>query len=114
MAGWRTASFGDTELQFLHLRLMGSSHKNIYVGRVRWGKGQYFLGTHPIYLLAIGIYRSIERPFIIGGFLIIYGYLKSLFKGLRRYDYPGFRQSLHSWQLERLRLSKRLENIPDK
>lgn len=110
MENWHTASFKDENLQFHHLRIMGSSDRNIYVGRMRWGKGQYFLGTHPIYLLAIGVYRSMERPFVLGGLLIVAGYIKSWFKNEPRYEYPGFRKSLHAWQLSRLGIGRRLES----
>ncbi len=112
MAGWRTWSFRDPELIIYDHRLMGSSSKSIFHGRIRWGWGQYFMGTHPLYILAVGAYRMVERPFILGGILIVAGYLKGRLTGAKRYDYPGFRRSLHAWQLERLKLGKRLERIP--
>jgi glycosyltransferase involved in cell wall biosynthesis len=112
MAGWRTRSFRDPELMIHDHRLMGSSYKSVYHGRIRWGWGQYFMGTHPLYILAIGVYRMLERPFIIGGLLIVAGYLKGWVTGASRYEYPGFRKSLHSWQFERMKLGKRLERIP--
>ena len=112
MEGWRTRSFRGSELIIRDHRLMGSSHKSIYHGRLRWGWGQYFMGTHPLYILAIGVYRLFERPFIVGGLLIILGYLKGGITRTMRYDWPGFRQSLHAWQLERIKIGKRLEHIP--
>jgi len=111
MGKWRTKSFDELGLRFIHLRIMGSSDRSLMVGRLRWGKGQYFIGTHPLYLLAIGVYRAFERPFIIGGVLIVFGYLRSWIKRESRYEYPGFRKSLHAWQLERLGIGKRLEII---
>lgn len=114
MSGWRTKSINDTNLNFIHLRVMGSSHKSIVHGRLRWGKGQYFLGTHPLYLIFIALYRSVEYPFVIGGLCIIIGYCKAALKRMRRYEYLNFRKSLHAWQLERLCLARRLEKIPDK
>ncbi|MBF0119519.1 MAG: glycosyltransferase [Desulfobacterales bacterium] len=112
MAGWRTRSFKDKELMIFDHRQMGSSHKSIYHGRMRWGWGQYFMGTHPLYIFAIGGYRMFERPYILGGLLIILGYLKGWHKKSKRYEYPGFRKSLHAWQMERLKIGKRLEKIP--
>ena len=113
MAGWRTRSIWDPELKITEQRIMGSSQKNIIVGRIRWGRGQYFMGTHPIYILAVGFYRLFERPFLIGGICIALGYFISMLKRAERYDFPGFRKSLHAWQFERLKLGKRLEKIPD-
>ena len=93
-------------------RIMGSSHKSIYHGRLRWGWGQYFMGTHPLYILAVGLYRMLERPYILGGLLIVAGYLQGWITRTRQYDHPGFKRSLHAWQLERLKLGRRLEMLP--
>lgn len=113
MAGWRTRSIVHPDLAFIHERLMGSSHKGVLHGRLRWGRGQFFMGTHPLYILAIGVYRMFEKPFIIGGLWIILGYIIAFFKGMKRYEFTGFRKSLHAWQMERLHLGKRKEIIPD-
>ncbi|NES22561.1 MAG: glycosyltransferase family 2 protein [Symploca sp. SIO3E6] len=113
MEGWRSRSIRHPDLNFIHKRLMGSSHKGIVTGRLRWGKGQYFMGTHPLYIFAIGIYRIVEKPFLIGGLFIIIGYFQAWLESMPRYDYPDFRKSLHAWQFERLKLGKRLEIIPE-
>jgi len=113
IAGWRTRSIADPILNIYHKRLMGSSHKGILHGRLRWGRGQFFMGTHPLYLLAITVYRLFERPFVIGGLAIFWGYVRSALRGMKRYGDEGFRRSLHAWQMERLKLGKRLEALPD-
>lgn len=110
---WRTMSINDPTLNLLHKRLMGSSHKSILHGRFRWGKGQYFMGTHPLYLLAIVVYRMFERPFLVGGLGILTGYVMSALSGMKRYGGAEFRKSLHAWQMERLHLGRRLEQIPE-
>jgi len=110
---WRTRSIDDPILKIVHKRLMGSSHKSILHGRFRWGRGQYFMGTHPLYILAIVAYRMFERPFVIGGFGILGGYLISAIKRMKRYGGSEFRRSLHAWQMERLHLGRRLEEIPE-
>ena len=110
--GWRTGSFDHPDMRFIHKRVMGSSHQGIWTGRLRWGRGQWFMGTHPLYLLAITTYRLMERPFFLGGLGIFCGYVQAAFQGMKRYEYPGFRKSLHAWQFERLKLGKRLEKIP--
>lgn len=111
--GWRTRSIDDPKLRIIHKRLMGSSHKNVLHGRVRWGFGQYFMGTHPLYILAIALYRVFERPYIVGGLAILFGYLKSAANGSNRYGDGVFRSSLHAWQMERLKLGTRLEILPE-
>lgn len=111
MEGWKTASFRDDSLMFHHLRVMGSSDRGVLTGRLRWGKGQYFLGTHPLYLLAIGVYRAFEHPMFIGGLLIVAGYIRSWIRNDVRFQHPGFKESLHAWQFERLGIGKRVEEI---
>jgi len=112
MAGWRTRSLHHPDLRIVHKRLMGSSHQSIIEGRLRWGRGQYFMGTHPLYIVAIGVYRLTEQPWVIGGICIVLGYLQAMLGGMKRYGDTAFRRSLHAWQLERLKLGKRLEQIP--
>ena len=104
MFGWRTRSFRDTDLEIIHHRLMGSSHKNILHGRMRWGRGQWFMGCHPLYILASGVNRMFERPYVIGGVCIMAGYFASMLQGAERYDDAEFRKHLHAWQLKRLGL----------
>lgn len=111
MNGYRTRSFRDPDLAITHLRLMGSSHQSVFHGRMRWGRGQYFMGTHWLYALGISVYRMAERPFFIGGLGIGLGYVKAWFTRHHRFDYPGFRRSLRAWQLERLGIGKRLEAV---
>lgn len=78
--GWISKSEDLDEIRFIHLRPMGSSQKNILVGRSRHGRGQYFMGTKLIYLLATVAYRLKNRPYIIGSLAMLYGYLNSWFK----------------------------------
>lgn len=106
MLGWKAASFRDPELRFIHLRPMGSSFRSIYTGRLRWGYGQYFMGTHPLYALAISAYRMVERPWVVGGLLIGLGYLRAWLTGRPRFADPGFRAFLRRWQLARLGLAR--------
>lgn len=103
MLGWEARSYGDERLRIRHLRMMGSSHVNVLHGRIRWGKGQYFMGTHPVYLLAIMAYRMFERPWLIGGLCIGLGYMKAFLQRAPRYSEPGFRAYLHRWQMAELK-----------
>jgi len=102
MLGWKAKSFHDEQLRFIHQRPMGSSFRSIYHGRLRWGYGQYFMGTHPLYALAIAAYRSLERPWVVGGLLILAGFLGGYLRQQPQYDDPTFSQYLRHWQLARL------------
>jgi glycosyltransferase involved in cell wall biosynthesis len=100
MLGWIAESRDGEDLRFLHLRPMGSSQKSIWTGRVRWGFGQYFMGTAPWYLLASAVYRMPRHPFLVGGIAMIWGYLKSAAKGTDRYDDLEFRRFLRAYQIQ--------------
>lgn len=101
--GWRARSVDDPALCIVHLRLMGSSHQSVYHGRRRWGRGQYFMGTHPLYLLFICMYRMAERPWILGGLNIAIGYFQAMLSRARRYNALGFQTYLRSWQINEIR-----------
>ncbi len=102
MAGWRTTSFHDSELRIVHLRAMGSSDRTVYRGRLRWGRGQWFMGSCFPYVLASAVFRMKERPWIVGGFLIAAGYLAAAFARAPRYHDLAFRKQLRRWQYRRL------------
>ncbi|NLX05649.1 MAG: glycosyltransferase family 2 protein [Phycisphaerae bacterium] len=105
MLGWKARSFHDPDLRVYELRPMGSSHKSIFHGRLRWGRGQYFMGTHPLYALALAGYRMFERPWLLGGLCILAGYLGGYLRRSGRYNDAEFRRYLRRWQLARLRLA---------
>jgi poly-beta-1,6-N-acetyl-D-glucosamine synthase len=103
MLGYRTASLPDPELRIWHLRLMGSSDRNVFRGRLRWGRGQWFMGSAFPYVVASGLFRMREKPYVLGGLLIIAGYLGAALRRLPRYGDDAFRRELRRWQYARLR-----------
>jgi glycosyltransferase involved in cell wall biosynthesis len=100
--GWRTRSVQDEDLRIRHHRLMGSSDRSVLVGRLRWGRGQWFLGSHPLYVAAASVFRMLERPRVLGGALILAGFVQAWLRGESRYADAGFRTDLRRWQLRRL------------
>src|SRR5690606_10307006 len=62
MLGWKACAFNDENLRILHLRAMGSSDRSIVRGRVRYGFGQYFMGTAPLFLVASAVFRAFHHP----------------------------------------------------
>lgn len=107
MNGWIAQSVDDPEMRIVHLRPMGSSQENIRVGRVRWGRGKYFMGSAPYYVLAAAAYRSLEPPWIWGGLGIAYGYAKAALTGHPRYDNPEYRRYLRRFERSQLLMGKR-------
>jgi len=107
MIGWVAESVDDEALRFIHRRPMGSSEKGIWTGRVRWGYGQYFMGTAPVYMLASAIFRLPKHPILVGSVAMLWGYFSSALRGAGRYDDLEFRKFLRSYQYACLRLGKR-------
>ena len=107
MLGWMAESVDAEPLRFIHLRPMGTSQKGIWTGRVRHGFGQYFMGSSPLYHLAVVVYRLPAYPIVIGSVAMLWGYVKSWLQGVPRYNDIAFRHFLRSYQHACLRMGKR-------
>ncbi|CCD84538.1 putative glycosyltransferase (family 2) [Bradyrhizobium sp. ORS 285] len=107
MLGWIAESIDSEALRFIHLRPQGASHKGIWTGRLRKGFGQYFMGTSPLYHVAVAVYHLPAYPALIGSMAMLWGYFRSWLKGLPRYDDLEFRHFLRAYQRACLRLGKR-------
>jgi len=107
MNGWIACSVDDPQLRIVHLRPMGSSQQNIRVGRKRWGRGKYFMGSAWYYVLASSLYRAIEPPFLVGGVLLFWGYLQAMWSLAVRYDNPRYRRYLRRFERRQLMFGKR-------
>lgn len=107
MNGWIAQSVDDPELRIVHLRPMGSSQENIRVGRVRWGRGKYYMGSALYYVLAAAVYRSMEPPWLWGGAGIVYGYVQAALSGHPRYANPEYRRYLRRFERAQLLFGKK-------
>lgn len=74
--GWVTMS--DPTIQIVHNRLQGAALGTLR-GRVLWGRGAYAIGSHPLFILARGLYRMAERPWAIGGLAFLWGAFSGYF-----------------------------------
>jgi poly-beta-1,6-N-acetyl-D-glucosamine synthase len=107
MLGWIAESVDLEPLRFIHLRPQGASHQGIWTGRLRKGFGQYFMGTSPLYHLAVAVYHLPAYPAFIGSAAMLWGYFRSWLNGRQRYDDLEFRRFLRSYQHACLRVGKR-------
>ena len=107
MRGWIAISWDDPELRFIHLRPMGSSQVSIYVGRMRHGYGQYYMGSGLLWMIATAVYRIPEKPYVLGGLAILWGWLKSAWQRKPRYEDPEFRASLRRYHMRALLVGKK-------
>jgi poly-beta-1,6-N-acetyl-D-glucosamine synthase len=107
MKGWIARSQDRPDLRFIHLRQMGSSQHSLWVGRMRWGFGKYYMGSALYYVAAVSLYRMLERPYFLGGWGILWGYLKAMMAGKPRFVDAGFRRFLRCFELRSLLFGKR-------
>ena len=104
--GWKAVSWDEPDLNFEHLRPMGSSQTSIYTGKRRHGFGQYFMGTDPLYFTATAVFRSMEPPYILGGLSMLQGYFGAMLKGERRLDDPELVRFIRAYQRRTLRIGR--------
>jgi glycosyltransferase involved in cell wall biosynthesis len=107
MLGWSAKSFDTSELRFLHLRPMGSSQNGLWTGRLRHGRGQWFMGTSLPYMTASALYRVFEPPFLTGSVAMWLGFATSMLARRPRYDDAEFRKFLRRYQRDALLFGKR-------
>ena len=98
MLGWIACSWDEPALRFIHLRPMGSSYKGILTGRQRHGYGQYFMGTHLVYMTMAAFYRMIQPPYFIGGSAMLWGFIQSWLAQKQRLEDVQFRKFLRKYQ----------------
>lgn len=107
MQGWKACSWDEPELRFVHLRPMGSSQQSVYVGRMRHGYGQYFMGTGFLFMAASALSRVNQKPYVLGSAAMLWGWISSALTGKPRYENDAFRKFLRRYQMRALVVGKR-------
>jgi N-acetylglucosaminyldiphosphoundecaprenol N-acetyl-beta-D-mannosaminyltransferase len=100
MRGWETTNFPG--LKVIHLRQMGTA-RGIVWGKIRTGMGDYYIGSHPLFVAARCLYRMTERPFVVNGLSIGLGFLRSFLRREPRIEDPKLITFLRNDQVLRLR-----------
>ena len=65
------------------------------------------MGSAPYYVAAVALYRMFERPFVLSGIGIFWGYLKAWLKRVKRFDNPDYLRFFRRYELESLLFGKR-------
>ena len=107
MLGWVACSWDEPDLRTVHLRPMGSSQKGIYVGRMRHGFGQYFMGTGFLFMAASAISRLNQRPYVLGSLAMLWGWIRNALKGMPRYQDAEFGRFLRPYRRRALLFGKK-------
>jgi poly-beta-1,6-N-acetyl-D-glucosamine synthase len=99
MLGWTTHSF--KELRLHHHRFTGTAD-GLVANRVKHGIACYVTGYHPLFLAASCFRRLVQKPYVVGSFAVLAGFLKGYWKKLPRVDDPHLIRYVRGQQLRRL------------
>ncbi len=81
--GWMTQSF--TERHFIHSRKLGRGREMLLIYHFfKLGKMDYYLGGHPLWEIFRCLYQMKNKPYVVGGIVILTGYVLTLLKREKR------------------------------
>lgn len=101
MLGWDTFNFAGIRA-IHHVKTWRKG--GLIKGLIRAGRLQYLMGTHGLFFTAKLIKRIFSRPYLLGAFIMLYGYLKSYLSDEERVSEPELMDYIRKEQLKRLRI----------
>lgn len=111
MLGWRTQTCRDRTL--LHHRRMGAGNRNWGNLRLRQGRKDYMLGNEFRWEFLRCLYQAGSRPYILGGLLVMAGYLQAALRRTPRPIPEELARFVRGEHAARLRaLARRLTGTP--
>jgi len=99
MLGWKTYSF--PELHLHHHRFTGTE-EGLLRDKVKVGVACYVSGYHPLFVAASCVRRLVKRPYLLGSFGVMYGFLKSHFARSPRMEDRRYRAYIRGQQMRKL------------
>ena len=72
MKGWQTRTFMEKISE--HHRPQGSALRSLFRSKLHDGRLDYALGGHPFWEIFRAVYQMTQKPFVIGGLLVLMGY----------------------------------------
>jgi len=101
MKGWKTQTF--TENVCIHHREMGTAQRSALAAKFKTGVKDYSVGNHTVWELFRTVYQMKQRPVIIGGLALGWGYAWSLLRRKQRPVSEDFVAFTRREQIVRLR-----------
>jgi glycosyltransferase involved in cell wall biosynthesis len=101
MKGWETRTF--TEMTAFHHRKMGTATRGPLQARFRHGQEDYYVGGHPLWQIARGLFQMRSKPYVLGGVSLVLGYFWAMLKRTPRPVPPDLVAFHQHEQLARLR-----------
>jgi glycosyltransferase involved in cell wall biosynthesis len=100
--GWETRTF--VEKSFVHHRTQGGALHTGLRGRLNMGRKDYLLGNHPLWEVFRSVYQMANKPYFIGGFLVLASYFWNSVRGVEKTIPPELMALRRNDQLKRLKL----------
>ena len=101
MKGWETRTFTDKVCH--HHRDMGTAQHGAWAAKFKGGGKDYALGNHPAWELFRAVYQTTKRPFVIGGVMLLAGYVWGAVRRRERTVSRDLMSFIRREQLHRLR-----------
>ncbi len=101
MLGWATRSF--TTFPILQKRPTGATN-SAWGNWVKNGRANYIAGYHPLFMLVKCLKRAAQRPYVIGGVALLFGYVHGSWKRLPRVPDAALIRYTRKQQLRKLLL----------
>jgi poly-beta-1,6-N-acetyl-D-glucosamine synthase len=101
MRGWTTRSFPDKVC--MHHRQMGTGKSKILMSRFRFGKQDFYLGSHPLWETFRSMYQMSNKPYILAGACLLAGYFWAYLGGEEKRVSEELAQFRRKEQMKRLK-----------
>ena len=82
MKGWKTRTFPEKVCR--HHREMGTAQHGKLRARFKTGAKDYAFGNHPLWEVFRTVRQLAQKPFAIGGLMLLSGYVWALIRGVER------------------------------
>ena len=100
MKGWQTRTF--IEKTCIHHRKIGTGGDGKLKAQFKYGQKNYYLGGHPLWHLSRSIFQMKNKPYIIGGILLLLGYIWAYIRKMERPISPELMRFYRAEQMQRL------------
>ena len=101
MKGWQTRSF--LEKTYIHHRVMGTASHHKIIVDFNGGRGDYLLGSHPLWEFVRCIYQMGRRPIVLGGVVRLAGFALAMVSRAEKQVSPELVRFRRKEQMYRLR-----------
>jgi glycosyltransferase involved in cell wall biosynthesis len=112
MKGWKTRTFTDKTC--LHHRKIGTGNASPLLTWFKQGRKDYVFGNHPLWEAFRAFYQMGKKPYIIGGGLLLSGFVWAALKRTDRPISAELMEFVHKEQMQRLKKALHLKQSPER